>query len=481
MPNIYNALESQELEIFFNRVAEKILQNHLSLFLGAGSSIQYGAMNWDVLIEKVQHGNVNWTNTQKAQYIELKGMNIKKEIADILSNVSIDYKETKTFLNYLLSFDYKSLWTTNYDCIIENVLAQKAKSFIPIFKYQDFQKLSHPGGYFLYKINGSQADWKTIVITHEDFIDYRRSHEAYLILLKRELLCKSFLFLGCSFEDDILRICIKDILNCIGNNSENYSTDHFAIVVDDNIEKLNFICQDMNKHYNMNCLSVNNPSAAYTVAYGIASKVKYNSIFVSGAKSFERYSAAENHAKKVCQGLVNAFMRIEDFPFKFISGMGMSIGHFISGTVKQNCQNKNLNRYLQMEPFPFSGKNANKTHRENMISKAGIFIFLYGDAPKNNSPIEQNGMWEEYLLAKSDKDNIIIPIPCGNNSVSNIIFQNELNDKDSFSTKHKLLMEIFDCDLDNNYFFSQLVEEVILATRKRSDQIIEKIVTNLAK
>ena len=64
--------------------------------------------------------------------------------------------------------------------------------------------------------------------------------------------------------------------------------------------------------------------------------------------------------------------------------MGMGIGHLISGTVKQNCQNTNLNRYLQMEAFPFSRKNANKTHRKNMISKAGIFIFLYGDVSKNN-------------------------------------------------------------------------------------------------
>lgn len=479
MPNIYDALDKTELEYFINQVAEKILQNNLSLFLGAGSSMQYGAMNWNDLIDKVSTSGKNWTNTQRAQYLELQGTNIKKEVARIISEVQIDYEKTNTYLNYILSFDYKSLWTTNYDCIIEKVLAEKSKTYIPIFKYEHFQKLSYPGGYFLYKINGSQAEAKTIVITHEDFIDYRKSHEAYLILLKRELLCQSFLFLGCSFEDDILRICIKDILNCIDNGTKNYSTDHFAIIVESNLEKLMFICQDMSKHYHINCLHIDNPSKAYILAYGIAGRVKYNSIFVSGAKSFERYSVAENNGKRVCQDLVNAFMGVQYFPFKFISGMGMSIGHFISGTVKQNCQTKNLNRYLQMEPFPFTTQKANKKHRENMISKAGIFIFLYGDMPENECSIEQNGMWKEYLLAKLDENNIIIPIPCGKDSVSNIIFQNELKNENSFTFRYKTLIETFDCESDNKYFFNQLVDKVVLTTREKFDQIIEKITATL--
>ena len=48
------------------------------------------------------------------------------------------------------------------------------------------KNLSFPNSNFLYKINGSCTKPDSIVITHEDFINYRRSHEAYLILLKRE-------------------------------------------------------------------------------------------------------------------------------------------------------------------------------------------------------------------------------------------------------------------------------------------------------
>lgn len=69
-------------------------------------------------------------------------------------------------------------------------------------------------------------------------------------------------------------------------------------------------------------------------------------------------------------------MTIEDSPYKFISGMGMSIGHFICGTIKQKCNEKNLNRYLQMEPFPFTNSTDNARHRESMIKKPE-YSYLY--------------------------------------------------------------------------------------------------------
>lgn len=479
MAEIYNALEVYQLEKFLNKIAEVILQRNVSLFIGAGSSMQYGAMNWDQLIDAIFDGNKNWSNTERAEYAELNGRKIKEDIANVISEIYIDVNKTNTYLNYLLDFDYKSLWTTNYDCVIEDVLDNKSKVYIPIYEYSHFPKLSYPGGYFLYKINGCKSEYKTIVITREDFVDYRKSHEAYLLLLKRELLCNSFLFLGCSFDDDILRICIKDILNCIDNSKENYSTNHFAVVVESDVHKLDFISKDMQKHYNINCLMVDNPAASHKIAYGISCKVRFNSIFVSGAKRFERYSQEENNGKRLCQELVNEFFDASNFPFKFISGMGMSIGHFISGTIKEMCKGKNLNRYLQMEPFPFSSAEANKRHRENMINKAGIFIFIYGDTGANESLIEQSGMWKEYILAKAACDSIIIPLPCGEDSISDYIFKQELKDDKSFAYEYKSLLNSFDYNNSNKPFFIELVEKIRLSTRKKMDYILQEIVNEL--
>ena len=479
MAEIYYSNRREELEKFLNIVAEVILQGNMSLFLGAGSSMQYGAPSWNNLINSVYKGLKNSSNIDKAQYAELNGIDIKTEISKKTSFIKVDPKKEDTYLNYLLNFDYKSIWTTNYDAIIEKVLEQKFKNFKPIYKYSHFQKLSYPGGCFLFKINGSYNDSKTIVVTKEDFINYRKSHEAYLILLKRELLCHSFLFLGCSFEDDILRICIKDILNCIENSTENYATDHFAIIVEKNPEKLEFISKDLAQYYNIKCLNVKNVCQAYKIAYGISCKVKYNSIFVSGAKNYVRHSVEENIGKKVCQNLIESFMKLKDSPYKFISGMGMSIGHFISGTIKQKCIDKNINRYLQMEPFPFTNKEDNQKHRENMINKAGIFIFLFGDFEEFNGGMENSGIWKEYIQAKENQDNIIIPLPCGPDSISNQIYEKEKAEMGTFSARYNNLLDSFNYKTANLDFFDQLVEKVVLTAREKLDMIIDEIINGL--
>lgn len=479
MAEIYFSNKKEELEKFLNIVAEVILQGNMSLFLGAGSSMQYGAPNWDNLINSVYKGFRNSSNTDKAQYAELKGIDIKTEISKKTSFFKVDLSKQETYLNYLLNFNFKSIWTTNYDEIIERILEQKFISYKSIYKYSHFQELSYPGGCFLFKINGSYNEPKTIVVTKEDFINYRKSHEAYLILLKRELLCHSFLFLGCSFDDDILRICIKDILNCIENSTENYATDHFAVIVEKNSDKMDFISKDLAQYYNIKCLNVSNVHQAYKIAYGIACKVRYNSIFVSGAKKYERHSQDENIGKRVCQNLVEAFMKITDSPFKFISGMGMSIGHFICGTIKQKCINKNVNRYLQMEPFPFTSSEANQRHRENMLNKAGIYIFLFGDFEESIGGKENSGMWKEYLHAKKSEENIIIPLPCGYKSISEQIYESEKTKTGSFSARYCKLLNEFDYKTANIEFYDMLVEKIILITREKLDKVINEILCSL--
>lgn len=479
MVEVFSSNNRYELERFLNDVAEAILQDNTSLFIGAGSSMQYGAPSWGALIDKSYTGYATGSNVDRAQCAELDGVKIKKIIAQHTSSIDVDIKKRDTYLSNLLNFKYKSIWTTNYDTIIEKVLEHNSINAKTIYRYNHFQELSYPGGYFVFKINGSCDDAETIVITKEDFIDYRKSHEAYLILLKRELLCHNFLFLGCSFEDDILRICIKDILNCIENGNENYTTNHYAIIVDENAERLNFISRDLSQHYNIKCLNVQNTKYAYEIAYGITCKVKYNSVFVSGSKKYIRHSEEERIGKEVCQNLVNSFMKIENSPFKFISGMGMSIGHFICGAIKNKIGRKNINRYLEMEPFPFTSAKDNAQHRENIMSKSGIFIFLFGDVDASSGNIENCGMWKEYLLAKQNSKNIIIPLPCGSDSISTIIFEKEKTERHSFVAKYHDLLQSFNYKKTNTNTFDKLVEKIILTTRERMDEVLDEIECNL--
>lgn len=137
------------------------------------------------------------------------------------------------------------IWTTNYDSVIEDVLTAKGKIKHEIYSYNDFKIISSPTQSFLYKINGSLNDASSIIVTKEDFISYRHTREGFLILLKRDLLCKNFLFIGTSFRDDVLRTCIKDIQYCISNNDDNFITQHYAIIASSDEKDLNYVANDI--------------------------------------------------------------------------------------------------------------------------------------------------------------------------------------------------------------------------------------------
>lgn len=475
MSRVYESNRYDDLEDFFISISEKILSKNCSLFVGAGSSSQYDIPDWTKLISKFQKGSDKFHNvTQRAEYAMIKNPRLKTDIAKSLDEIYIETSRSNTFLHFLLDFEFNSIWTTNYDSIIEKVMDEKSRPYTSIYDYRRFDQISNAGLNYLYKINGSVELSDSIIITNEDFIDYKRTHAAFLILMKRELICNSFLFIGCSFDDDILRSCLRDILICFKESGaeSNMIPNHYAIIVDED-PKLDFITRDMSMNYHINCMKINNYKNAYLVAEGICSYVKYCTVFVSGAFIFQRKSKEENDAKRICRELTEQFQNSFNRPYKFITGMGLSIGHFISGSIKDKCKEKrrgDIGRYLQMEPFPFTNENDSKIHRRNMIGKAGIFIFLYGHIHEEQN-ITNSGMYKEYLIAKESNDNIIIPIPCGKDTVSNYLFEKEKNIPNSFVSQNYDFLSGFNTNSPNEDFFSKLY---LLVNKATSDILTSK-------
>ncbi|MBQ8116743.1 MAG: SIR2 family protein [Lachnospiraceae bacterium] len=480
MARIYESHNYDDLEDFFISVSEKILSRNCSLFVGAGSSAQYNIPDWTTLISKFQKDSEHFHNvSQRAEYAMIKNPRFKTDIAKSLGEIHIDSKRVDTFLYHLLDFEFNSIWTTNYDSIIEEVMYQKSHPFTSIYDYRRFDQISNPGTNYLYKINGSVELSDSIIITKEDFIDYRRTHSAFLILMKRELICNSFLFIGCSFDDDILRSCLRDILICFRESGAepNMMPNHYAVIVDKD-SKLDFITKDMSLNYHINCIRVESYKYAYLIAEGICSYARFCTIFVSGAYIFSRKSKSENDAKRVCRELTTQFQNDSRRPYKFITGMGISIGHFISGSIKEMCKERlrgDVGRYLQMEPFPFTGENDSKIHRRNMIGKAGIVIFIYGHL-QSGQDITCSGMYKEYLIAKENSDTIIIPIPCGTDTVSNYLFEKEKKVEGSFTSKNYDFLMQFDPAVSNETFFEKLYLLVNDATNRILKNKTSKII-----
>ena len=84
------------------------------------------------------------------------------------------------------------------------------------------------------------------------------------------------------------------------------------------------------------------------------------------------------------------------------------MGYYIAAEATKLMIEENVidfKKHLMMFPFDEHSSNFDKKrHREFMISKANVSIFMYG------SGTEDSGMIEEYEISKLDKNRIIIPV-----------------------------------------------------------------------
>ncbi len=103
---------------------------------------------------------------------------------------------------------------------------------------------------------------------------------------------------------------------------------------------------------------------------------------------------------------------------KIVSGFGLGVGSaVISGALEQIYMNSQTNKSdrLVLRPFPqqvfgvIDRSEVWRRYREDMISYAGIAIFMFGNKLEGESVVASNGMRQEFDIAK-EKGLVLLPI-----------------------------------------------------------------------
>lgn len=111
--------------------------------------------------------------------------------------------------------------------------------------------------------------------------------------------------------------------------------------------------------------------------------------------------------------------KIAEKGYKIISGFGLGIGStVINGALdfKLNSNYRNLDDLLILRPFPQIQSGTKSIaevwteYRNDMISKAGIAVFVFGNKLSDGKIINSNGMEEEFEICLKYN---VIPIPIG--------------------------------------------------------------------
>ena len=134
-----------------------------------------------------------------------------------------------------------SIWTTNFDQVLENNLNKLGKITNVISKQSDLISNDLNKNINIFKLNGDIRDIQNAVITKGDLEKYGDDHDYFLAFFKRELITKTFLFLGYSFTDSLVLPCVSELGRAFKNNQPH----HYTIIKKSNCSDFQSFIKDL--------------------------------------------------------------------------------------------------------------------------------------------------------------------------------------------------------------------------------------------
>lgn len=399
-----------------------------AIFAGAGLSVPAGFINWKELMRSVAsdlHLDVNKEHDliALAQYHknERGGRHkINQLIVTELTKRSVHTENHKI----LARLPIQIFWTTNYDRLIEQALDREGKT--PDVKITT-ENLAHSvprRDAVVYKMHGDVQHPDQAVITKDDYESYNEKRQLFSTALQGDLVSKTFLFLGFSFSDPNLDYILARIRVLLGENRR----DHYCVLR--KVQRKDFPSRSVFAYaqtkqqlqvrdlsrYGIIAVLVDSFEELTGLLKRIEKRYLRNTVFISGsADVFTPWSEAE--ATSFIEQLASSLIRKG---FQIVSGFGLGVGSsVINGVLRELDAEKtrSFDDRLVLRPFPQYAPNpvsrlANwRRYRAEMIPRAGIAIFLFGNKKSSDGSIENaQGVLEEFQIAKEQR---LAVIPVG--------------------------------------------------------------------
>jgi hypothetical protein len=411
-----------EKRAFVKAYSDSILQQRAAVFVGAGLSMNAGYPSWKKLLVSIaeelgidiesEHdliGVAQW-------YINHKGKQrtqIAKVIRDSFPSIAIPPEPYRI----LARLPLRHVWTTNYDKLPERAWELQRKLLDVKSRPSDFAAPDIRAPTTLYKMHGTVDHPTDVIIAKDDYELYLRNYAAFHHLLAGHLLSLQFLFVGFSFADPN----INQLFAIVRNAMNDHSLVHYAIVKQPSkpassskksLEKHAFECarhkhwvHDLTSRYGIEVIEINDYSEVESLLSEIEKRISRASIFVSGSHpgpSFIGFDRTSEVSTEVGQMLVKKKLRI-------VSGFGLTVGSCVLSSALEELYKfpcPNLDEFVFLRPFPqviptgFTADDFYQRYREDLISQAGVCVFIGGLKIVSGAPVTAKGVIREYEIAK---------------------------------------------------------------------------------
>ena len=280
------------------------------------------------------------------------------------------------------------------------------------------------------------------VLTKDDYVQYERNHPLFRSVLQGDLISKTFLFIGFSFEDPNLDSVLSQVRLLLDENIR----DHYCFMkrviktatMDDESFGYEKARQDLReadlKRYGIQTIFVDDYSEITEILRELENAVLANNVFISGSADFFDGAWSKTEIEELAYKLANKLVKEG---FRVTSGFGLGIGSsVINGALDEiyNSRYKQISDHLCMRPFPQGISDVEvrnekwKKYREDILKENGVVIFLAGNKKLGDSKLIADGCLQEYEIAKQNNC-VIIPVGSTGDAAESIY--NEMKEKRS--------------------------------------------------
>lgn len=453
---------------FIDQLQEQLLIDSFSIFCGAGATADLTRRKWeDIFHEKTkQFYNAKLTNDiYLLSDFEKNYYNSDNFYKDIKSKLAVNSGISR-HIESIIKLNLNHIWTTNFDEIIENAIKKEfGVEPVVLSTSKDLLSKNLNVEHIVYKLNGTVKDENSMVLTKTDFFDYFKKQRLFFEILKRQLVLDSFLFIGYSFQDDLVLNALREIKEVFPENGKT----HYRFVIRENNKSskdkaLKAEFAKYEQQYYMDKYNIQSiPLESFTDIDVYLNELyrrfcNHNILFCGSFRSIP--NELRIHIEKIVDAVICELYKNR---FNIYSGNGRGLGEII--VARANLHSKMpYNRFVN-RPLIFTGDSHEiKNQKNKQIEKDCNTMLIFCGQDEELSISKNVREQFEKFISGDDSTKLVIPIPSTSYAAQEIFNSESYRNTYSYKTLHAELDLLK--SMTDPHEIAKLIVNLILRYRK---------------
>lgn len=434
---------------FIGTLLTDLAEDNLAIFAGAGLSAPAGFVSWKELLRPIAE-DLELEIEKETDLVALAQYHCNANLANrgklnqLLINKLAEDVEISENHKILARLPISTYWTTNYDKLIEKSLTEAGKIADIKYRIKQLSFTKRGRDAVVYKMHGDIDNPDEAIITKDDYETYHVKMQQFINALSGDLVSKTFLFLGFSFTDPNLDYILSRVRIAYSNDQrQHYCIQKIVVPIAGESQadteyrkrKQELFIQDLLR-FGIKTYLVPDYSEITTILRHLEWSYRRKTIFISGSA----YEYGKWKPEDAQHFIYSLSKEISSLGFRIVSGFGLGVGSSVITGVLENVYmgGRRLDsEQLILRPFPQYevGKRPLsqiwEQYRTDMISYAGIAIFVFGNKIIDGNVVLADGLIKEFEIAKRSG---LLLIPIGATNYASKFIYDQLSQEDYFNS-----------------------------------------------